>query len=135
MGTVSNARLFIRQDRPTRTAAVRVTCNVQFSPDEVSIMRRQPKRMYFSMYCRLYGRDVLATLDDELYSFESKILPQGPPAPREEVAFEATLAYDKLNEDFVGADEIFARLVLRGWVDFKGSVQEVETEPVKMAFA
>lgn len=139
MASITNARLAITPSWMTQTARVRVTCEVHFTEDEVAKMSRKPVRMYFSLNCSLYGHDAahpkVKGWHDELYTFASRILPSGAPAPAEEVTFEATLSQNLLNEDVVGTDEIYGQLELRGWIGFKGCFESAQTNVISYAFA
>lgn len=139
MASIMNARLDMAPNRTTQTVDVAVTCEVHFTEKEVAQMGRKPGLMHFSLYCWLYGHDAahpkLKGLQDELYAFPSRVLPSDGPAPVEKVAFEATLSQSLLNEDVVGKDEIYGRLVLRGWIGFKGLQESAETDVVSYAFA
>lgn len=139
MVSISNARLAITPNWKDQTARVRVTCEVHFTEEEVAYMSRKPGRMYFSLYCWLYGHDAslpkLSRLHDELYAFSSRILPSGEPVEMEEVTFETTLSQNLLNEDVVGSDEIFAQVELHGWIRFKGLFEVARTNVISYAFA
>jgi hypothetical protein len=139
MATITNPQLTIAPDRRNQVADVRVTCEVQFAAEEVANMSKKPGRMYFSLYCSLYGHDAhhprLKSLDDELYSFTARILPASEPVPVEKVTLSTTLSQDLLDEDLVGADEIYAQLELRGWIGFKGVLVTAHTNILNLAFA
>lgn len=137
MASITNARLDLIPNRMTQTVRVAVTCEVRFTEEEVAEMSPKAGRMYFSLYCWLYGHDAthpqLKALQDVLYSFPSRTLPSGIPATTERVAFEETLSQNLLNEDIVGSDEIYGRLELRGWTAFKGLKESAQTNIVSYA--
>jgi hypothetical protein len=139
MAQITNPQLSMDPQWRDQTVHVRVTCTVQFTPDEVAHMSKKPGRMYFSLYCSLYGHDAdhprLKRLDDELYTFASRILPSAEPSLLEDVTFSATLSQNLLDEDVVGADEIYARLELRGWIGFKGLFESAQTNLLSYVFA
>lgn len=142
MATFEKATLVLVPDDESQTARVEVSCEVHYQDEEVASMRQNPEQTFFSLFCTLVGRDAgtVAPLDtdDWLYTFATQSLPAGPPAASETVRFETTLGYNVLNEDIIGADEIYADLILRGWLAFKEIRQRSRTNlvrftsPVKM---
>lgn len=139
MNIIQRPELTLQPNPKNKTAWVQVSCELHFSEQDVAIMRKAPQRMYFSLYCTLMGRDkgnlVGFQTDDTLYAFESQVIPGGKPKPVQHVDFKATVSEDMLNEDIVGTDEIYARLEIRGWIDFKGLHEAATTDVCQFAFA
>jgi hypothetical protein len=137
---ITNAHLTIAPDDYARTTAVRVTCAIAFTPEELATMTQRPGPVHFTLFCWLVGKDDapgrLAFLSrrDWLYHYQSQPLPQGAPMALEPVTFKATLGHDLLNEDVIGKDEIMAQLLLRGWRDFAGVEVAESSNTVKYDF-
>jgi hypothetical protein len=135
MAYFTNPTLSVAADDKTQTAQVTVSCDVHYSDEELGLLRDHPDRGYFSLFCILWGQDAgaIAPLDtdDWLFTFATRPLPAGPPQQVESVRLEETLGYNLLNEDVIGADEIYAELTLRGWLDFSDTAQRGRTATVR----
>lgn len=138
MAAIQDPKLEIIPDDASRKAQVRVTCELQFTDQEIEAMNEHPNGLFYQLYCWLMGEDLgeqsLINPDDFLYSFGTRRFPDGPPNPTQTIAFETTLDYDVLNEDVIGQDEIYAKFMLQGWRDFRRQLSRAKTNSVNYEF-
>jgi hypothetical protein len=131
MAYLENVRLAIYPDLATQTAKVTARCEVCFSEGEIAIMRRRPEYIYFQIDCRLLGKDFnridFLDSDDWIYTYPTKFFPAENINQVEPVCLEATLSLGLLNEDVIGTDEIYARLMLKGRYCFQDQFVSEET--------
>lgn len=137
MASISNPQLMIIPDDDTRTAVVKVSCKVHFTDQEMQVITQNAERKYFKLFCLLKGKDfgkvAFWDSDDWIYSYPTIVFPDDTPTTEEIAVFEATLGYSLLNEDVVGADEIYAKLMLTGFRPFSDSTSAM-TDVVKYEF-
>ena len=127
------------EDSKVSAAHISATCAECHAAERIVTKYRLPKfavETYLDSYHGLSMRLGSVTAAN-CSSCQGKhdILPSGDPVPVEEVTFAATLSQNLLNEDVVGADEIYALLELRGWINFKGAFATAQTNVFRFAFA
>lgn len=114
MASISNARLAITHDHRKKLAAVKVTCDVNFTVLELCQMRNCLEARHFKLKCELWGEDSFLTgADDHLFTLGNVFFfPDGTPTATESRTFEVTLGEGVLDEDW-GTDEVYAKLILQ----------------------
>ena len=126
MASIVNPQLMIIPDDDTQTANVKVSCKVQFTEEEMQVIAENPERKYFKLFCLLKGKDfgkvAFWDSDDWIYSYPTIVFPDDTPTQEEVAVFDATLGYSLLNEDVIGIDEIYAKIMLTGFRPFSDSV-------------
>lgn len=137
MASIENPQLMITPDEDTKTASVKVSCRVNFTDEEMQIIQEHPERKYFKLFCLLKGHDfgkmAFWDSDDWIYSYPTIVFPDDTPEKQEIAVFETTLGYGLLNEDVVGVDEIYAKIMLTGFRPFSDSTS-VRTDIVRYEF-
>ncbi len=111
MASITNRVLTIKHDHKRHVVHVKVTCNVNFSGLELCQIRTCPEHKMFKLKCQLWGDDPI--WDDFLYTFPSVLyLPSAGPVATETAQFEDTVGEGLLDEDWIGKDEVYGKLIL-----------------------
>lgn len=97
------------------TALCQVSCKIKFTKLEFNLIKLG---LTFQISCTLLGRDTESRdrIDDHIFSFQTKFLPDTTPADTETIMFEQTIALSKLDEDkdnLRNADEVYARITVK----------------------
>lgn len=111
MASITNRVLKITHDHKKRTANPIVTCTVNFSVLELCQMRNCPEARFFKLKCQLWGDDPFS--DDFLYTYSDVyFFPDSAPSASENRMFDVTVGEGLLDEDWLGKDEIYGKLML-----------------------
>lgn len=111
MAQIINRVLSIQHDHAKRLANVTVKCEVKFTELELCQMKSCGGR-WFKLKCQLWGDDPI--VDDFLFTMPTVYyFPDGNPTQIENRVFTVTLGEGVLNEDWLGQDEVYAKLILQ----------------------
>ena len=111
MPSLTDRKLTITHQHPTKTAKVTARCDVNFNAAEVALMKTAPTAKWYKLKCKLKGDDPI--WDDNVYNMPTvHYFPNGTSnSLYNNVTFEATVGEGLLNED-IGEDEIYAEFTL-----------------------
>jgi hypothetical protein len=117
MATLTNSRLNITVNLPTKTARVVVTSQIRFTQLERFLMQNG---LRFRLDCKIWGedrgQDALIDSDDHLFHYASIFYPDATPTDIESVTFDRTVTLKVLDEDS-STDEIYGELILKNLQD------------------
>lgn len=110
-------RLTMERDKAKGVVHVRVKCDIDQSPLALAMMATFPDERLVKLRCKLYGADPWPDQDNVLYTFTTLIyLPNGDLQRTITVEWSDTVGEGVLDEDVVGKDEIFPRVILHNYL-------------------
>jgi len=131
MATITDVNLSISHDHRKKTAKPVVTCKVNFTTLEHCMMKNCKEARFFKLKCQLWGDDPFS--DDYLYTYGTVYyFPDNSPSAHENRSFSVTLGEGVLDEDWLGRDEIYAKLILQNL--FAGTTIYKKSNTVKHHF-
>lgn len=131
MATITNVKLSISHDHRKKTAEPVVKCKINFTALELCMMKNCSKGRFFKLKCQLWGDDPFS--DDYLFTYSNVYyFPDGTPSLSESRTFKAVVGEGLLDEDWIGKDEIYAKLILQNL--FSGTSITKKSNVVSHAF-
>jgi hypothetical protein len=111
MASIINPKLSIDSDRVQNTAAISVSCDVEFTQFEVNAMTRLG--LSYSLSCDLQTMDML--YPESVVAFATQVFPRVPRQGKslEHATFDAVTTMNALHVYIFGKDTIIAELTLK----------------------
>ena len=131
MASITDVKLTISHDHRKKTAAPKVTCKVNFNTLELCMMKNCTKGRFYKLKCQLWGDDPFS--DDFLFTYSTVFyFPDGNPTATESRSFSVVLGEGVLDEDWLGKDEIYGKVILQNL--FSGTVISKKSNVVSHSF-
>ena len=131
MASITDVKLSISHDHKKKLVEPIVKCKIRFSDLELCMMKNCSKGRFFKLKCQLWGDDPFS--DDFLYTYSTVYyFPDGNPTSPESRTFKVVLGEGVLDEDWLGKDEIYGKLILQNL--FSGTVISRKSNVVSHSF-